>query len=373
MTIRARGCILKSTMVGISKPTHITPHNKSTTGFTIVELLIVIVVIGILAAVTIVAYNGVTAKARDTQMKADLAQVYKKLMIDKTVKDAYPATLAAADDGKGISPSSGGTYQYSVDNGVVPATFCVSYVKDGVGFFIDQNNVVSSGVCPGHSLSGTPVVTPPTMGGYYNFSALNPMTNMTLPTDIPTGAWMIIVLGFVNDADPVPPTGWSTVLPRYASGNLRTVVYGKIKTSSESATFSMTGSFGPDSASGVLFWGTGASTDLNSWVKSTAYIRNGTTAQQYTTTTPTLTTTVAQSLVLSISLERSIATETDVTSVSGATKWFFTPQPNSTKTVNTIVSSAILSSPGVSTSVVVTYPNAQLTNGTSFQIALPPT
>lgn len=32
-------------------------------GFTIVELLIVIVVIGILAAITIVAYNGVTTKA----------------------------------------------------------------------------------------------------------------------------------------------------------------------------------------------------------------------------------------------------------------------------------------------------------------------
>jgi len=362
-------------MVGISKPTHITPHNKPTTGFTIVELLIVIVVIGILAAVTIVAYNGVTAKARDTQMKADLAQVYKKLMIDKTVKDAYPATLAAADDGKGISPSSGGTYQYSVDNGVVPATFCVSYVKDGVGFFIDQNNVVSSGVCPGHSLSGTPVATPPTMGGYYNFSALNPMTNMTLPTDIPTGAWMIIVFGFINDVDPVPPTGWSTVYPRWitGTGTLRMAVYGKIKSSTEPATFSMGGSFGLTTAHGVLFWGTGAASDLNSWVKSTTYIRNGTTAQQYTTTTPTITTTAAQSLVLSISSERSSATESDVTSVVGATKWFFIPQIDGNKTITTVVSSAVLASPGTSTSVVVTYPNLQLTNGTSFQIALPPT
>ena len=41
-------------------------------GFTIVELLIVIVVIGILAAITIVAYNGVQNKANDTAVQADL-------------------------------------------------------------------------------------------------------------------------------------------------------------------------------------------------------------------------------------------------------------------------------------------------------------
>ena len=35
-------------------------------GFTIVELLIVIVIIGILAAITIVAYNGITARAQTT-------------------------------------------------------------------------------------------------------------------------------------------------------------------------------------------------------------------------------------------------------------------------------------------------------------------
>ena len=43
-----------------------TSSNK-TKGFTLVELLIVIVVIAILAAISIVAYNGVTSKARDDE------------------------------------------------------------------------------------------------------------------------------------------------------------------------------------------------------------------------------------------------------------------------------------------------------------------
>ncbi len=55
---------------------------KSTTGFTIVELLIVIVVIAILAAITIVSYNGITASANDANVKAGLSTVAQKLTAD---------------------------------------------------------------------------------------------------------------------------------------------------------------------------------------------------------------------------------------------------------------------------------------------------
>lgn len=45
---------------------------KRTTGFTIVELLVVVVVIGILAAIVTVAYNGITNQARGSSLQADL-------------------------------------------------------------------------------------------------------------------------------------------------------------------------------------------------------------------------------------------------------------------------------------------------------------
>jgi prepilin-type N-terminal cleavage/methylation domain-containing protein len=59
-------------------------------GFTIVELLIVIVVIGILAAITIVAYNGVQARARNVDRQADVNAIVKALALYYVDNGNYP-------------------------------------------------------------------------------------------------------------------------------------------------------------------------------------------------------------------------------------------------------------------------------------------
>jgi len=71
---------------------------KNKQGFTIVELLIVVVVIAILAAITIVAYNGVQNRTYDTSVQNDLAQIAKKLEEKRVLSadNTYPGDQANA-------------------------------------------------------------------------------------------------------------------------------------------------------------------------------------------------------------------------------------------------------------------------------------
>lgn len=68
---------------------------QSKRGFTIVELLIVIVVIGILAGITIVAFNGVTARANATSAEAAASSVLKKAQAYNAELNGFPATPGA--------------------------------------------------------------------------------------------------------------------------------------------------------------------------------------------------------------------------------------------------------------------------------------
>lgn len=73
-----------------------TKQTKSS-GFTIVELLIVIVVIAILAAITIVAYNGIQNRANNTTAQETASQIRTKIEAYNTIKSTYP-TQSSGDD-----------------------------------------------------------------------------------------------------------------------------------------------------------------------------------------------------------------------------------------------------------------------------------
>ncbi|HCH34056.1 TPA: hypothetical protein DEW05_00790 [Candidatus Saccharibacteria bacterium] len=59
-------------------------------GFTIVELLIVIVVIGILAAITIVAFNGIQTRSKAGSVESLLATVEKKAKLYQSINSQLP-------------------------------------------------------------------------------------------------------------------------------------------------------------------------------------------------------------------------------------------------------------------------------------------
>jgi prepilin-type N-terminal cleavage/methylation domain-containing protein len=59
-------------------------------GFTIVELLIVIVVIGILAALVVTTFNGIQQKGRDTERETDIKAIHGQLEAYYAQNGTYP-------------------------------------------------------------------------------------------------------------------------------------------------------------------------------------------------------------------------------------------------------------------------------------------
>ena len=111
-------------------------------GFTIVELLIVIVVIAILAAIVTVAFNGIRDRARVNSITSDLVQVDRKLRVYYVEhNEKYPVSLADA----GVTNSGSVTYTYTYD--AEDNSYCAAAVSNGLSYNVTNTNKPAAGQC----------------------------------------------------------------------------------------------------------------------------------------------------------------------------------------------------------------------------------
>jgi general secretion pathway protein G len=75
-----------------------TRGNGSTGGFTLVELIIVVAIIGILATIAVPAMQDAPIKAREAVIKADLYQIRSCIDQHLADKGVYPESLQALVD-----------------------------------------------------------------------------------------------------------------------------------------------------------------------------------------------------------------------------------------------------------------------------------
>lgn len=160
---------------------------KSESGFTIVELLIVIVVIAILATISIVAYTGIQNRANDAAVQSDLKQFANKLAIFRVDNDRYPnvvGTVIAELSAFGFKANKS-AYQTTGTN----LLYCFDSTNAGIYRFMatsksGQRYYVS------HENSAPQILT-----GSFSCSPMSNTTGGYNESDTTTGPWRVWVGG----------------------------------------------------------------------------------------------------------------------------------------------------------------------------------
>lgn len=115
-------------------------------GFTLIELMIVVAIIGILAAVAIPAYNDYTIRAKISEV-VNLAAAAKTASSETYLSNGtFPATAAAAGVSTDASVSNYvQTIAYAQTGGGTGATITFTLAASGVGGDADGDTLVFTG------------------------------------------------------------------------------------------------------------------------------------------------------------------------------------------------------------------------------------
>ena len=97
-------------------------QTKLQAGFTIIELLIVIAIIGILATLVLTNFQGAQAKGRDTVRKNDINSLYQKLEEFYNERGGYPDSALSSTTFAGIDAGA----LTDADGTTIASTFTAS-------------------------------------------------------------------------------------------------------------------------------------------------------------------------------------------------------------------------------------------------------
>jgi len=126
-------------------------------GFTVIELVVVIIVVGILVVIGRAAYNGVQDQGRLVALKSDLSNAPAALeLFRKQAADGnYPVNL---DEAK-LTKSDGIEFQYWSDATTTPVSYCLTGTVKKTSYYItSDDNRPEPGACRGHGINGVPAI-----------------------------------------------------------------------------------------------------------------------------------------------------------------------------------------------------------------------
>gem|GEM_PF-6649790 len=117
-------------------------------GFTIIELLVVVSVIGVLAAITTVSYTGIFQRANAVSLISDLDRASTSLKLFQVENSAYPNNISdcpvPASGNICLKSSPGTAFQYAVNNNLNPQIFNLMATKSSIVYAVSSDSKPSA-------------------------------------------------------------------------------------------------------------------------------------------------------------------------------------------------------------------------------------